>query len=507
MLLAELVDTSQAVAATSSRSEKIALLASFVQRLAVNETPIGVSFLSGELRQRQVGVGYASLRDAPPPAASEALTLADVDAAFSSIGAQQGAGSQRERRALLHALFARATAREQHYLGALLGGGVRQGALDGIMIEAVARANALAAAEVRRALMLGGDLGAVAELARRKGPAGLRSVSLEPGRAVQPMLAKPAPDLSSALDALDAVSLEWKLDGARIQVHRVDHDVTVFTRTADDVTSRVPEIVELALSLPIRSAVLDGEAIALRADGRPRPFQETASRFGSRTDVERLRSSRPLTPFLFDIMHLDGADLIDRPLSERARALAGAVPAEACVPRLESPSREEAERFLHEAVARGHEGIMLKSLQATYEAGRRGGNWLKVKPTHTLDLVVLAAEWGHGRRRGYLSNLHLGARDPASGGFVMLGKTFKGLTDALLAWQTERLLELELTRDEWTVHVRPELVVEIAFDGVQGSTRYPGGVALRFARVKRYRPDKRVSEADTIDAVRAIHGR
>jgi DNA ligase-1 len=504
VLLADLVDTSEAVAATSSRNEKIALLASFVRRLAPEEAPIGVSFLSGELRQRQVGVGYAALREPPAAGAVASLTLAEVDDAFASIAAQRGSGSQRERRRLLHALFGRATGREQRFLRGLLGGGVRQGALDGVMVEAIARANGLPAAELRRALMLGVGLGPLAELARRDGEPGLRSVSLEPGRALQPMLAKPAADLDSALEAFEAPMLEWKLDGARVQVHRVDDRVTVFTRTADDVTPRVPEIVELALALPVRTAVFDGEAIALRPDGRPRPFQETASRFGSRSDVERLRRARPLTPFLFDVLHLDGEDLVDLPLAERTRALAAVVPADARVPRLESPSDEEAAGFLHEAVARGHEGVMVKSLASPYEAGRRGGNWLKVKPTHTLDLVVLAAEWGSGRRRGSLSNLHLGARDPRSGEFVMLGKTFKGLTDALLGWQTERLLELELTRDEWTVYVRPELVVEIAFDGVQRSSRYPGGVALRFARVKRYRPDKRASEADTIDSVRAI---
>jgi DNA ligase-1 len=318
------------------------------------------------------------------------------------------------------------------------------------------------------------------------------------------MLAQPAPSIESALARVSPAAVEWKLDGARIQVHRAGQAVRVFTRSLDDVTDRVPELVEAALALPVQSVVLDGETIALKPDGRPQPFQVTASRFGSRLDVERLRAELPLTPFMFDILHLDGEDLLDRSGAERHLALAAVTPEDQRVPRIVTADPSQAADFLAQTIQRGHEGVLVKSLDAPYEAGRRGAGWIKVKPRHTLDLVILAAEWGHGRRRGVLSNLHLGARDPASGGFVMLGKTFKGLTDEMLAWQTQKLLELERERDSWTVYVRPELVVEIAFDGVQRSPRYPGGVALRFARVLRYRTDKTPEQADTLAMVRAL---
>jgi DNA ligase-1 len=502
--LADIVETSNAVAATSSRREKIELVAAAVRQLAPEETPAGVAFLCGEPRQRQVGVGYASLRDLPAPAELPTLTVAEVDVAFARIGDLEGRGSQGERRRLLAELFARAIEPEQRFLRALLAGGVRQGALDGVVIEAIARASEVPVGEARRALMLLGDLGAVAEIVRRAGVRGLRDVRLVPGRPLQPMLAQPAADLEAALGRLGTAALEWKLDGARVQVHRVDDGVRVFTRTLDDVTERTPEVVDAVRALPVSAAVLDGEVLALRADGRPLPFQVTSSRFASRTDVAELTRSLPLTAFFFDILHLDGDDLLDRPASERLAALERVVPGDSRVPRIVTGDADEAGAFLEDALAHGHEGVMVKAVGAPYEAGRRGGSWLKVKPVHTLDLVVLAAEWGHGRRRGFLSNLHLGARDPGSGAFVMLGKTFKGLTDEMLAWQTERLLELEASRDDWAVHVRPELVVEIAFDGVQTSSRYPGGIALRFARVRRHRPDKPASEADTIESVRSI---
>jgi DNA ligase-1 len=333
---------------------------------------------------------------------------------------------------------------------------------------------------------------------------GLRAFRLEVGRGLQPILAQTAETVEAALERISPAAVEWKLDGARVQVHRADGDIRVFTRTLDDITARVPEVVEAALALPVRSVVLDGEVIALRPDGRPRPFQETGSRVGSRTDVERLREAVPLTPFLFDVLHLDGEDLIERPGAERHAALQAIAPAAQLIPRIVTGSADEARAFLDDATERGHEGVMVKALDVPYEAGRRGAGWLKVKPVHTLDLVVLAAEWGHGRRRGWLSNLHLGARDEPTGGLVMLGKTFKGMTDELLAWQTDRLLELEVAREGITVHVRPELVVEIAVDGVQRSPRYPAGLALRFARVLRYRPDKRVVDADTVETVRAL---
>jgi DNA ligase-1 len=503
MLVRDLVHTSMAVAATSARGEKVELLAACLRRADAAEAPAAVAFLSGELRQREIGVGWAALRDAPPGTPGPPLTVVALDRAFARIGACAGPGSQGERRRLLGDVLARADEAEARFLRALLSGDLRQGALGGVMTEAVARAAGVPAAAVRRAHMLRGDLGDVAALALAEGAPGLQAVSLAVGRPLQPMLAKPAADIGTAM-ARGPAAVEWKLDGARIQVHRSAHDVAVFSRTLDDVTARVPEIVEAALALPLTAAILDGEAIALRPDGRPQPFQVTAGRFGSRRDAGELRRSVPLTPAFFDVLHLDGEDLLDRAGADRAGALEQIAPGEMRVRRAHADDTAAATAVLDEALAWGHEGVVVKSPAAPYEAGRRGGAWLKVKRTHTLDLVVLAAEWGHGRRRGRLSNLHLGARD-AAGGFVMLGKTFKGLTDAMLAWQTDRLLELEVARDGHTVHVRPELVVEIAFDGVQSSPRYPGGMALRFARVKRHRPDKTAAESDTVETVRAIH--
>jgi DNA ligase-1 len=505
VLLAELVATSAAVAATRSRLAKVAALAECLRRAGPGEIAIVVSYLSGELRQRRAGVGWAALRDLPPPASSPSLEVAEVDRAFARIEAASGPGSTAVRRQELASLFARATPDEQRFLAMLAGGELRQGALAGIVTDAVAAAAGVEAAAVRRAAMLAGDLSAVAEAALTQGAAGLGAFHLQVGRPVQPMLAKSAPSLEAALRQVAPAAVEWKLDGVRIQVHRDGDDVAVFTRTLDPVGERMPEIVEAVRALPLRSVILDGEAIALRPDGRPRPFQETASRAASRGDVAALRQAVPLTPFLFDALHLDGRDLLDLPAHERLAAIEPVLPAGAWVPRLVTGDLAAAQAFLDDALARGHEGVVVKSQDAPYEAGRRGAGWLKVKPVHTLDLVVLAAEWGHGRRQGWLSNLHLGARDPESNGWVMLGKTFKGLTDELLEWQTRRLLELESHRDASTVYVHPQLVVEIAFDGIQTSPRYPGGVALRFARVVRYREDKRADEADTIETVRMLH--
>ncbi len=373
------------------------------------------------------------------------------------------------------------------------------------MLDAVARATGLPAADVRRAVMLRGAVGPVAVAALERGADGLAEFRLQVGRPVQPMLASPGDDVESALQRLGTAALEWKLDGVRVQVHRDGSDVAVFTRSLDDITSRVPEVVESALSLPVRSAVLDGEAISLWPDGRPRPFQVTGSRVGSRVDVAAARETAPLSTYAFDVLHLDGEDVLSLPGEERFAALANAVPEDLRVPRTVTSDLDAAQAFVADTLARGHEGVVAKSLGAPYEAGRRGTGWLKVKPRHTLDLVVLAAEWGHGRRRGWLSNLHLGAVDPAGGGFVMLGKTFKGLTDEMLEWQTRRLQELAVTSSEWVVQVRPELVVEVAFDGVQTSPRYPAAMALRFARVLRHRPDKTPAEADTVETVREIH--
>ena len=449
-------------------------------------------------------MGWASLRELPAAAApTPTLELLEVDAAVSRIAAASGKGSQATRRAELVQLFERATEREQRFLSALLLGELRQGALEGVMVDAVAKAAGVAPGAVRRAAMLAGDLPKAAEAALGGGDGGLSGFSLEVLRPVKPMLAQTADDLESALERLRPAVVEWKLDGARLQVHRLGGEVRAFTRSLADVTDRVPEVCEVALALPVDAIVLDGEAMALREDGSPQRFQVTMSRFGSKPDREAMRA--PLSTFFFDVLHVDGDDLLDLPAGERLEILAARVPEAYLVPRIEPASVAEAQKFLSDAIGRGHEGVMVKALEASYDAGRRGGSWLKLKPTHTLDLVVLAAEWGHGRRHGKLSNLHLGARDAASGGFVMLGKTFKGLTSVMLDWQTEQLQALETRRDDFTVYVRPELVVEIAFDGVQTSSRYPGGVSLRFARVRGYRPDKRPEEADTIEAVRAIH--
>ncbi|HEX6023899.1 MAG TPA: ATP-dependent DNA ligase [Solirubrobacter sp.] len=491
MLFAELAAATEDVRGVSSRLAKVERIAAALRGLAPEERVAGASYLAGSPRQRVLGVGWASMRDDPPPPACEpTLTVADVDAALAHVAGLSGPGSVAGRRAALRELMARATASEQAFLRALVLGDIRQGALAAVVGDAVAKAAGVPVAAIRRALMLRGDLGAVAEAALGSGEAGLAAFRLEIGRPIAPMLAQTAPDVDAALAKTGPAAVEWKLDGARIQVHRDGDEVGIFTRTLDDVTARLPEVVEAALTLPARAFVLDGEAIALREDGRPYPFQVTGSRFASRSGSVRL------TPMFFDLLHLDGEDLLDRSGSERAAALSTLVPEERRVPR-------GGPEMLEAALAQGHEGVVVKALAAPYEAGRRGAAWVKVKPVHTLDLVVLGVEWGSGRRRGKLSNLHLGARGP-DGGFVMLGKTFKGLTDAMLAWQTEKLLELEVRREGHVVYVRPELVVEIAFDGVQTSPRYPGGVALRFARVVRYRPDKPASEADTIDAVLAL---
>ena len=500
MLLVRIAEVSQAVGATSARLAKIDLLATALREAGPLEVPIAVAYLSGELPQRQIGVGWAALRDGFPPAAVPTLGLAEVDAAFSAIGAVAGKGSAAARKALVGELFGRATSAEQRFLVGLLSGELRQGALEGVMTDAVARAASVPVADVRRAMMLRGSLGAVAAAALAGGSEALDAFGLEVGRPVRPMLAASATSIEEALAKIGSgvrAAVEWKLDGIRIQAHLSGGSVRLFTRTLDEITGRVPEVVATLGKLPVRAAVLDGELIALREDGRPLPFQDTSSRAAS-------AEGPPLSVFLFDALHLEGADLIDLPDWKRHAELAWAVPSELLMPRLVTDSAAQASEFFRDAVARGHEGVVVKSLDTPYAAGRRGSGWIKVKPRHTLDLVVLAVEWGHGRRRGWLSNLHLGARDPATGGFVMLGKTFKGLTDELLTWQTSRLLELESRRDAYTVYVRPELVVEIAFDGVQRSPRYPGGLALRFARVLRYREDKSAAEADTIDMVRAL---
>jgi DNA ligase 1 len=505
MLLARLAATSTAVRDTSARSAKIALIAACLADAEPSEIEATVAYLSGDLRQRRTGLGYASLRDRPPPAAEPSVQVGEVDAAFEHIAGLAGPGSQNERRRLLAQLFGRLTEEEQGFVIGLVSGELRQGALEGVMVEAIARAANVPVADVRRAVMLRGAMGPVAAVALTEGGHGLDHFRLAVGRALQPMLAQTADSIDAAVERIRPAAVEWKLDGIRVQVHRDGSDVAVFTRTLDDISARVPEVVEAALSLPVRSIVLDGEAIALADDDRPRSFQVTASRIGTRTDVASQRRATPLTVLFFDVLHVDGQDVLALSGTERAEALSAVVPEALRVPRIVTDSVDDARAFLDDALARGHEGVVVKALDVPYEAGRRGSGWIKVKPRHTLDLVVLAAEWGHGRRRGWLSNLHLGARDADNGGYVMLGKTFKGLTDAMLTWQTEELLRLEASRNDWQVFVRPELVVEVAFDGVQTSPRYPGGMALRFARVLRYRPDKRGEDADTVETVRAIH--
>jgi ATP-dependent DNA ligase I len=509
MLLEEVAAASADVAATSSRLKKVERLSSVLSGLRPDEVPIAVAYLSGALPHGSIGVGWASLRDVPSPATDATLELVEVDETLRRIGDLAGAGSQAARREALHDLFGRATDREHNFLRGLLMGDIRQGALEGVMVDAVARAAEVPATEVRRAAMLAGDLGAVAAAAIEGDSASLARFRLSLLTPLKPMLAQSAEDLRAAFDRIRPAAVEWKLDGARIQIHRLGDEVRVFTRNLADVTDRVPEIVETTRRLPLEAAVFDAEAIALRPDGRPHPFGMTMSRFGSRNrrDLEQLRADYRLSSFAFDVLHLDGEDLIDHPAAERFAVLEERLPEESRVTRIVTDDADEAERFLDDALARGHEGVMVKALDAPYEAGRRGASWIKVKRATTLDLVVIAAEWGHGRRQGWLSNLHLGARDPETGGFVMLGKTFKGMTDEMLAWQTERLQEIETSREGITVHVRPELVVEVAFDGLQSSTRYSGGLALRFARVKGYRPDKGADEADTIETVRDIHAR
>jgi DNA ligase-1 len=509
MLLADVAAASADVGAKSSRLAKTARIASLLDAAATGGdarlVAVVVSWLSGELVQRQIGVGWAALRTLPPPADEPNLTVAEVDAAFTAIGAVAGAGSQKQRAALVAQLFCAATAIEQTFLRRLLAGELRQGALAGVMADAVARAAGLPSAEVRRAAMLAGDLPAVAAAALTGSADAFGEFTLRVGRPVGPMLAQTATDVADALERLGSTAVfEAKLDGARLQIHRDGDNVALYTRSLDDVTARLPEVVDAALALPVSSMIADAEAIALRPDGRPHRFQFTASRFGR----AEAKDAQRLSVFFFDVLHLDGDDLLDLPTTERLAVLDTIVPATQRVDRLATADPDEAGSFLDATLAAGHEGVMAKSLTAPYEAGRRGAGWLKVKPVHTLDLVVLAVEWGSGRRTGKLSNIHLGARDPQTGGFVMLGKTFKGMTDAMLEWQTQRFTELaDGPTDGYVVKLRLEQVVEIAFDGVQGSTRYPGGMALRFARVLRYRDDKGPAEADTIDTVRELYER
>jgi DNA ligase 1 len=506
MRLAELVATSRAVGESSGRLQKIGHLAGLLRNIPPTELETAIAFLSGSARQGRIGIGSAAINDARTAAASETATLelCDVDAAFERIATHAGAGATAAIAGILRDLLRRATLDEQDFLVWLLFGELRQGALEAVLLEAVARAWNIAPARLRRAAMFAGALAPVAAAAMTGGDSALDAFIVRPFQPVRPMLAESADDVDQALRELGEASLEYKLDGARIQVHKAGDDVRVYSRSLRDVTGAVPEVVEAASLIPAREIILDGEAIALRADGTPHPFQTTMRRFGRRLDVDRLQKTLPISPVFFDCLYLDGDSLIDEPLSRRAGMLAGMMASGLIVPRLVTASTEQAAIFAERAGATGHEGVMAKAVDGLYAAGHRGQAWLKVKRARTLDLVVLAVEWGSGRRGGTLSNLHLGARDTERGGFIMLGKTFKGLSDAMLAWQTERLLALETGRDLHTVYVRPDLVVEIAFNDIQESPRYPGRLALRFARVKRYRTDKTPAEADTFDTIRAI---
>jgi DNA ligase-1 len=504
--LAQLVQTSLDLAETRSRQRKVKLLADCLGAMTPDEVCIGVNYLAGNLPQGRIGIGPAMVQDLSVPASLGAeLTLADVHAVFDALSGVVGSGARQRRGAVLNDLFSRATGDEQDFLSRLLIGELRQGALEAIAAEAVARAAAIDATVVRRALMLSGELAKVAVVAVTQGRDGLNAMRLRLFRPLQPMLAQAA-ELHELMPGEGAaLALEYKLDGARVQIHRDADEVRVFTRQLNDVTASVPELVEAARMLSASAFVIDGEAIAFGLDGRPLPFQVTMKRFGRRQQVHALRQQLPLSMRAFDCLHVDGEDLLDAPYSQRMQRLEKLVPAGLRIPSCETADPVEAAAFLRRALDDGHEGIMVKRLDSTYQAGSRGADWRKIKPVHTLDLVVLAAEWGSGRRKGWLSNLHLGARDPASDGFVMLGKTFKGLTDKLLAWQTDELLARETGRDGNIVHVRPELVVEIAFNDVQRSEQYPGGMALRFARVRGYRDDKSAAMADTLDAVEQIH--
>jgi DNA ligase-1 len=506
--LDDIARTSRDVAATSSRNAKIARIAALLRDASPADAAVVTSWLMGELPQGRIGIGPAAVREAHGSAAHEpTLAVADVDQAFTHIATLAGAGSTSARGRVLRELFARATDDEQDFLARLLYGELRQGALEGVMVDAVATAVGLPAVAVRRAAQLAGDLPSVARAAIASGAGGLQSFGVRLFRPIQPMLAQAADDLTDALQRLGRVALDFKLDGARVQVHRSDRDVRVYTRRLNEITESIPEVAEAVRALPARELVLDGEAIALRADGSPEPFQVTMARFASRLDVDRLRREVPLSTFFFDCLYVDGQSLLDVPAAERFAVMERLLPPGIIVPRIVTDRLSEADAFLRQARTAGHEGVVAKALGAGYDAGRRGGAWLKVKESDTLDLVVLAAEWGHGRRSGWLSNLHLGARVPETGSFAMLGKTFKGMTDAILQWQTVELLAREVARDGHIVHVRPELVVEIAFEGVQTSPRYDSGVALRFARLKRYRDDKTPAEADTLERVRAMHAR
>ncbi len=507
MLFADLVETSRRVAGTSRRLYKIELLSQFLRQLNPQEAEAAIGFLSGIIRQGRIGAGYALVKSLPSGSAIQSsLSIGDIDQAFTDFQQMRGTGSAKRKQELLQSVFERVTPEEHHFLSNLLMGEIRQGALEGIMVDALAKASGIEVSRLRRAVMLAGSIIPVACPALEKGDAGIEQFSLRLFQPVQPMLAQTSEDPEEALAEFGEAAFEYKFDGARIQVHRQGSDIRVFSRALNEITSAVPEVVEAALALPAREFILDGEVISMQDDGRPRPFQQTARRFGRKLDLDRVRQELPLTPFWFDALYMDGDSLIDEVQSHRFAAVRAVSPAAHLIPHLVTGDNDQASGFLTQALEQGHEGVMAKATNSLYSAGARGQSWKKIKKVHTLDLVVLAVEWGSGRRKGWLSNLHLGARDPEKGGFAMLGKTFKGMTDEMLQWQTEELLRLETARDEYTVYVEPKLVVEIAFNDIQISSRYPSGLALRFARVKRYRTDKTPEQADTYQTVLALAG-
>jgi DNA ligase-1 len=507
MRLAHLVERVAQVRATTKKTEKIDLLANFLQQFHGKEIELAAQYLTGHLPQGRIGIGWAMIKAAmvDVPSSGIPLTLVEMDHVLSVIASEEGPGSFERKVKALRRLFEQATIDERPFLTQLLMGELRQGALEGLLLEAIAKASGLASSDVRNAMMFSGHIGEIARVALEEGSSGLARFTLKLFSPVAPMLANSAEDVEEVFGRFEQGAFEYKLDGARIQVHKGGDEVRIFTRQLQDVTERLPEVTEWTRVLPIREIILEGEAIALRPDGRPHPFQITMRRFGRIKEVESIRQGIPLTSFFFDCLFIEGeGSLISLPYEKRFERLSKTIPAQSIIPRIVTASPEEAKHFFQRALEAGHEGLMAKSLTAPYIAGQRGFHWLKLKAAKTLDLVILAVEWGSGRRSGWLSNLHLGARDPQSGEFIMLGKTFKGLTDEMLKWQTEKLLSLETRRDQWTVYVRPELVVEIAFGDVQESPRYPAGLALRFARVKRYRPDKSANEADTIKTVQDL---
>lgn len=510
MLLARVVEASHRIAETTKRREKTDILAVLLRQVRPDEVEPSVAFLSGSIRQGRIGIGFATLQQTggtmQQAAESPILEINHVDQTLGHIAQVQGSGAEQRRRQLLADLLAKATRDEQHFLVRLLAGELRQGALEGIMLEALSKASGVAMERIRRASMMAGSPIAISRAVLEHGETGLAQFDIQLFRPVQPMLAGTAEDVAEALHGLGEAALEYKLDGARIQVHKSGNEVAVYSRQANDVTIAVPEVAASVRALPADSLILDGEVLSMTPDGRPQPFQVSMRRFGRRTDIELLARELPMTPFWFDLLYLNGRPMVDESQTTRFAELSQLAPPQNLIPNLITSDTTKAEEFLHAALAQGHEGVMAKAPSSGYAAGARGQSWLKVKQARTLDLVILAAEWGNGRRRGWLSNLHLGARDTRKGGFAMLGKTFKGLTDEMLAWQTQALLNLEVARDQYAVYVHPRLVVEIAFNEIQVSSRYVSGLALRFARVKRYRQDKAAADSDTFEAVQRLAG-